>query len=217
VQGSTTIASDTWNGADELTGYSSQEGAMSTASYDGDGTRASAAFTPSGGAAVTQDYVWDGDILLMDSVNAYIYTNTGDARGTVNSSGSLTGTVSYDAWGNPDNAGGLTAITPFGYAGGYTDPDGLIYLINRYYDPATGQFISVDPEVNQTLEPYAYTLGDPVAQTDPTGLSVNLGQIASFALNYVFSLPYRFGDDCTDFASESLGAGGYQMSSGTHL
>jgi RHS repeat-associated protein len=234
AQGSTTIASDTWNGADELTGYSSQEANMSTASYDGNGRRASATFTPAGGSAVTQDYVWDGNILLMDSVNAYIYTSTSDApieqvnlstgaityissdslgsaRGTVNSSGSLTNTASYDAWGNSNNADGLTAITPFGYAGGYTDPDGLIYLINRYYDPATGQFISVDPEVSRTLEPYAYTLGDPVTQTDPTGLAVDLGQIASWAYTNVFTAPYIFGDDCTNFVSEALQAGGYQM------
>jgi RHS repeat-associated protein len=31
---------------------------------------------------------------------------------------------------------------PFGFAGGYTDPTDLIYLIHRYYDPSTGQFIS---------------------------------------------------------------------------
>jgi RHS repeat-associated protein len=56
-----------------------------------------------------------------------------------------------------------------GYAGGYTDPDGLIYLQSRYYDPATGQFISVDPQVSQTDDPYGYADGDPVAETDPTG------------------------------------------------
>jgi RHS repeat-associated protein len=66
--------------------------------------------------------------------------------------------------------GGLTATTPFGYAGGYTDPDGLIYLIHRYYDPATGQFTSADPDAATTGEPYAYAGGDPVDATDPTGL-----------------------------------------------
>lgn len=44
-----------------------------------------------------------------------------------------------DQCGTP---GGLTATTPFGFAGGYTDPTDLIYLIHRYYDPSTGQFIS---------------------------------------------------------------------------
>jgi RHS repeat-associated protein len=67
---------------------------------------------------------------------------------------------------------GTTAITPFGYAGGYTDTTGLIYLINRYYDPATGQFISVDPQLTQTQQPYSYAGGDPVDATDPPGQSL---------------------------------------------
>jgi hypothetical protein len=32
---------------------------MSTASYDGNGVRAWATFTPSGGSPVTQDYTWN--------------------------------------------------------------------------------------------------------------------------------------------------------------
>jgi RHS repeat-associated protein len=57
-----------------------------------------------------------------------------------------------------------------GYAGGYTDPTGLIYLINRYYDPATGQFLSLDPYLNSTRQPYIYADGNPVTFTDPVGL-----------------------------------------------
>jgi hypothetical protein len=41
--------------------------------------------------------------------------------------------------------------------------------INRYYDPATGEFISVDPDVAVTGQPYAYASDDPVDITDPTG------------------------------------------------
>ena len=48
-------------------------------------------------------------------------------------------------------------------------PDGLIYLLNRYCDPGTGQFVSVDPGLVQTQEPYAYGGGDPVINTDPRG------------------------------------------------
>jgi len=96
----------------------------------------------------------------------------GSVRGIISSSGSLTATTNYDAWGNPETSGGLTATTPFGYAGAYTDPSGLLYLINRYYDPTTGQFISVDPDLAQTNTPYAYANGNPVTNTDPTGLAV---------------------------------------------
>jgi RHS repeat-associated protein len=62
-----------------------------------------------------------------------------------------------------------TSATPYGFAGGYTDPTGLVYMLHRYYNPATGQFLSVDPDLSDTLEPYAYALGDPVNSTDPTG------------------------------------------------
>ncbi len=192
-QGSTTVASGTWNGAGQLTAYSDAAANMTAASYDGNGVRASAT-TASG----TQAFVWNTvpavPQLLMDSANAYIWTGPaapaeqvkltsgtitylvsdgiGSVRGTVNNSGTLTGTTSYDAWGNPETTGGLTGATPFGYAGGYTDPTGLIYLINRYYDPAAGQFTSLDPQVSQTLAPYAYADGNPVTGTDRNGLSV---------------------------------------------
>jgi len=42
--------------------------------------------------------------------------------------------------------------------------------VYRYYDPSTGQFLSVDPLVDLTGQPYAYTGGDPVNATDPSGL-----------------------------------------------
>jgi hypothetical protein len=44
------------------------------------------------------------------------------------------------------------------------------YSVRRYYDPHTGQFVSVDPAVDQTEAPYAYAEGDPVDSIDPTGL-----------------------------------------------
>jgi hypothetical protein len=34
-------------------------------------------------------------------------------------------------------------------------------LVNRYYDPATEQFLSVDPLVDETGTPYAFTNGIP--------------------------------------------------------
>jgi RHS repeat-associated protein len=61
--------------------------------------------------------------------------------------------------------------TPYGFAGGYTDSTSLIYLINRYYDPTTGLFMSVDPLVSETGEAYTYTGNDPVNVTDASGLT----------------------------------------------
>jgi RHS repeat-associated protein len=196
TQAGTAVSAATWNGAGQLTAYQDSSAAMSGTAYDGNGMRTTAAFTTSGGSPVTESYTWSGDKLLEDSGNAYIYAggttpveqvslstgtptylvadSLGSVRGTVSASGTLAGSTAYDAWGNPQTAGGLTSVTPFGYAGGYTDPDGLIYLINRYYDPATGQFTSLDPDVDQTQQPYAYTAGDPVNSTDPDGaLGIN--------------------------------------------
>jgi RHS repeat-associated protein len=192
AQGSTTESSATWNGAQELATYDNSAADMTAATYTGYGLRASDTI-----GGTSQGFVWNGDNLLMDGTSAYIYVGSqapaeqvnlssgtitylvtdtlGSVRGTVSSTGALTGTTAYDAWGNPATAGGLTATTPFGFAGGYTDPTGLLYLINRYYSPATGQFISIDPDLSQTLQPYAYTDGDPVTDTDPSGLEDILG------------------------------------------
>ena len=40
----------------------------------------------------------------------------------------------------------------------------------RWYDPNTGQFMSVDPLEQLTQQPYSYAGDDPINNTDPTGL-----------------------------------------------
>ena len=43
--------------------------------------------------------------------------------------------------------------------------------LNRYLDPSTGQFLTVDPLVAQTMQPYQYAGDNPVNASDPTGMS----------------------------------------------
>jgi len=57
-------------------------------------------------------------------------------------------------------------VTPFGYQGSYTDSTGLIYLINRYYDPTTDQFLGIDPDVLETDQPYVFTNDNPLNAED---------------------------------------------------
>jgi hypothetical protein len=45
----------------------------------------------------------------------------------------------------------------------------LEFLIDRYYDPATDEFLSVDPMLSVTGQPYAFTSDDPINATDPLG------------------------------------------------
>lgn len=46
----------------------------------------------------------------------------------------------------------------------------LVFLNNRYHDPTLGTFISVDPLVAATGEPYIYASGNPTTLSDPSGL-----------------------------------------------
>jgi uncharacterized protein RhaS with RHS repeats len=75
----------------------------------------------------------------------------------------------------------------------------MIYLINRYYDPGSGQFLSVDPQVSQTESPYGYAGGNPVTVTDPTGLAPNCGKTA---------LPRHV---VATYKAKRYGSGGYRQ------
>jgi RHS repeat-associated protein len=192
--GSNTVTA-TYSGAQELTSYSDSAANMTAATYDGDGLRQSATTTPAGGSSTTENFTWDPSSslprLLMDSNNAYIYgpggtpfeqvnlsTGTaqylvadqlGSVRAVVDNTGALQSTTSYDAWGNPQTTSGLSTYTPIGYAGYYTDPTGLTYNLARYYDPTTGQFFTVDPKFETTLQAYEYANDDPIVNADPSG------------------------------------------------
>ena len=45
-----------------------------------------------------------------------------------------------------------------------------LFLNNRHYDPSTGVFVSVDPLVTMTGEPYIYGSANPITISDPSGL-----------------------------------------------
>jgi len=173
----------------------------STYGYNGDGLRVSDA--PAGGSA--QQFTWDsGSVptLLEDGTNFYLYgpniglapieqitvsgstpsylaSDTTGVREQLSSLGAVNGSTSYDSFGNPCST--CSIATPFRFTGGYTDATGNIYLIHRYYDSTTGQFISVDPDLAATAQPYAYTGGDPVNATDPEGLRLPIAVTCSGA------------------------------------
>ena len=74
---------------------------------------------------------------------------------------------SYDPFGKPVAQTG-TVTSPLEYTGAYTDSDtGLEYLINRYYDPNTMQFLTPDPDLATTGQVYRYTNNDPLNANDP--------------------------------------------------
>ena len=88
---------------------------------------------------------------------SYLTADTTGVRGVL-LDGSISGSMSYTSVGVPCT--GCSAATPFGFEGGYTDASGLIYFVHRDYDPKTGQFLSVDPAVEITGQPFSYANDD---------------------------------------------------------
>ncbi len=95
-----------------------------------------------------------------------------------NGSGGVVETYTYDPYGN---LLGSTGSDPnrLGFASGdNTDAEtGFLYLVTRIYEPANVQFLSVDPDLAETGQPYAFTGDDPLNATDPLGLAPTFAQV----------------------------------------
>jgi len=119
----------------------------------------------------------------------YGYDGGGNVRQLTNSVGVVTDTYEYDAFGNSITKTGTTPNN-YLYRAEQYDPDlGLYYLRARYYNPATGRFISRDPldgyiDEPATLHKYLYTGGDPVNWIDPSGRA----DAATYALLQRFAI-----------------------------
>lgn len=97
------------------------------------------------------------------------HDQAGSTRLLTGSTGTVTGKCTYSAYGTPTCEG--TTTTPLGFDAQYTSSDtGLVYLRNRVYDPATAQFLTVDPAVGITRAPYNYAADNPVNEQDRAGL-----------------------------------------------
>ena len=100
---------------------------------------ASFIYGPGGGVLEQEDTSISGNPVF------YVHDALGSTQWLLNLSGSVVGTYAYSLYGSTLQHTGM-ASTPIGFAGAYTDSEtGLLYLDNRYYDPVTGEFTSVDP------------------------------------------------------------------------
>jgi len=104
----------------------------------------------------------------------YVYDADGNVRQLTNAAGVVTDTYDYDAFGNLVNHTGSTPNV-YLYKGERYDADlSMYYMRARWYNPATGRFMSRDPEEGDATDPaslhkYLYAGGDPVNKLDPTG------------------------------------------------
>jgi RHS repeat-associated protein len=110
--------------------------------------------------------------MLRSSATSYY---NADGLGTVtslaNGSGSLTQTYNYDSFGKMTASSG-SLVNSLQYTGREFDSEtGLYYYRARYYDSATGKFISEDPiSFKGEIDFYAYAGNSPTNLTDPSGL-----------------------------------------------
>jgi RHS repeat-associated protein len=184
----------TYNLAGNLTSVERAKGTRESEikdSYTYDGNDLRQAQTINGAKTnLTWDTAEQLPLILEDETNSYIYgaenlpieqistsgvtlylhhDQQGSTRLLTNKEGKTEATYTYNPYGTVNATAG-TASTPLRYDAQYTSTDtGLIYLRNRIYDPATAQFITVDPMLVSTNEPYVYASDDPLNQSDPSG------------------------------------------------
>jgi RHS repeat-associated protein len=122
----------------------------------------------------------------------YGYDGGGNVRQLTNTAGTVTDSYEYDAYGNSFTVSGSTPNN-YLYRGEQYDSDlGLYYLRARYYNSATGRFMSRDQYDGNQLDPrtlhkYLYALGDPIDAYDPSGLAT-LAEYRIQIQNRVFSI-----------------------------
>jgi RHS repeat-associated protein len=136
------------------------------------------------GGAVTRQYTYGfqriSENQLLDNQNgnaawtpsSYGYDGLGSVRQLTNLAGAVTDTYTYDAFGNLLAQPGTTP-NDFRYRGEQYDATlGLQYLRARYYNPATGRFLSKDPSSGNVADPkslhrYSYAGVNPSPAATP--------------------------------------------------
>ena len=112
--------------------------------------------------------------LTSTNTATYHYDLRGSTVALTDGNGIPTDRIEYSAYGSITYRAG-TSDTPFLFNGMYgvqTDPNGLLYMRARYYNPYIGRFVNADPiSFAGGLNFYAYANGDPVSLIDPFGLS----------------------------------------------
>ena len=133
----------------------------------------------------------------------FLYDANCNVNAIVDEAGELVKTFDYEEFGGPHPAGvGETYLTNGNaennkllFAGGVghlTDDSGLIYMRARYYDPASGRFVSEDPARNGSNW-YAYCGNNPVNFIDGSGQFAIPAIVAAMIIGAVVGLGIYLG------------------------
>jgi RHS repeat-associated protein len=114
-------------------------------------------------------YVYGLDLISWES-SFYSYDGLGSTTDVTDSSGAVIATYSYDTFGAVRTQSGIPIANEWLFTGEQRDYNisSLYYLRARFYDSATGRFLSQDPVPTENL--YAYVGNNPTNFVDPSGL-----------------------------------------------
>jgi RHS repeat-associated protein len=119
--------------------------------------------------------VFGANGLLVYGTTGYQFDPQGNGAHLMDDDGFVLAHLAYDAWGQRMSGNNPT---PYGYKGQwgyYTDGEtGLLLLIHRYLDPATGRFLTRDPiGFDGGINLYAYVGNSVPNASDPSGEFIN--------------------------------------------
>ncbi len=150
-----------------------------------------------GSGALTMSYIVGDRVLAQTPAGAgtayLLIDGQGSTRQLTDSTGTVTASYSYDAFGNI-TASSRTATTAYLYTGQRLDGASGTYALGiRLYDPTQGRFDSRASfpgflDAPLTMNPYAYCGGNPVNYYDPSGnfpipniANITVGDVGTFA------------------------------------
>ena len=159
--------------------YKSSSSGTSIFAYDGDNLVEEANSSGTAVARYAQTQNVDEPLaMLRSSATSYYEADGLDSVSSLsNATGALAQTYTFDSFGNQTASSG-SLINSFRYTGRELDSEtSLHYMRARYFDPATGKFISEDPiEFKGGINFYRYARNNPGNLVDPFGL--NPGAVA---------------------------------------
>jgi RHS repeat-associated protein len=167
------------------------------------------------------EYIYNGPTALatVDIASAEIYYYHVNHLSTPEFITDATGEVVWQAAVKPFGAVVIneasTIDNPLRFPGHYFDAEtGLHYNSARYYSPEVGRYLTPDPSgLEGGLNPYAYSLNNPITAYDSNGEFLNclVGAGTSVALGYGISLltgeSYSWKQVAVDAAMGAVGAG----------
>lgn len=157
--------------------------------YDCAGGRSRLVWTSSHLYEVTT-YAYGAEGLIWSrtdgSYQVYHYDYRGSVIAVTDIDGNITDTITYTAYGKQASRTGTSKLI-FGYNGRHgvlSDPNGLLYMRTRFYNPDFKRFMSadiIDGSIadSTSLNVYAFVNGNPISLIDPFGLSSRGGEDSS--------------------------------------